>query len=406
MSDEIEKLIIDKRDQLAKEIYDFIGTQKKEIYSELYRQLDGLNDNWVKYIVFQIENHIKKCEYRQRQEKEYKYIKEFFDCSFKSNNSRIIVLGIPEHGNIGDQAIVCGEETFLRKNFPETSSIYISWRMLEENIDYLKSKIDKNDIIAIQGGGFLGSLWENEQKYANFSLELFKENAIIIFPQTFWVEEKENKKDKTVEEFRKLLKECDRVCVCLRERGSLQRFEKYYPTIPTMLIPDMAFCNDVDIESNKNNEILLCFRNDKEKVDRNIEYIKTKISEKKYNIKEVSTVCEDTIPYPLGEKYLWKKLKEFSEARLVITDRLHGMIFSALVGTPCIAFDNLSGKVFGVYSYLKLNENIRLVSDEDNFNECFDDMLNKQVNKVVLDDGYFQNLKSFLEKNIHQTKAY
>ena len=168
----------------------------------------------------------------------------------------------------------------------------------------------------------------------------------------------------------------------------------------------MAFCNDVDIESNKNNEILLCFRNDKEKVDRNIEYIKTKISEKKYNIKEVSTVCEDTIPYPLGEKYLWKKLKEFSEARLVITDRLHGMIFSALVGTPCIAFDNLSGKVFGVYSYLKLNENIRLVSDEDNFNECFDDMLNKQVNKVVLDDGYFQNLKSFLEKNIHQTKAY
>ena len=32
MSDEIEKLIIDKRNQLAKEIYDFIGTQKKDIY--------------------------------------------------------------------------------------------------------------------------------------------------------------------------------------------------------------------------------------------------------------------------------------------------------------------------------------------------------------------------------------
>lgn len=52
MSDEIEKLIIDKRNQLAKGIYDFIGTQKKEIYSELYRQIDGLNDNLAKYMVF------------------------------------------------------------------------------------------------------------------------------------------------------------------------------------------------------------------------------------------------------------------------------------------------------------------------------------------------------------------
>lgn len=246
--------------------------------------------------------------------------------------------------------------------------------------------------------GWLGNLWENEQKYVNFSLEVFKENTIIIFPQTFWVEKKIDRKDKTVEEFGRLLKVCNHVCVCLRERESLQRFEEYYPTTPCMLIPDMAFCNDINIESNPKKEILLCFRDDKEKVDRNIKYIKTKIDEKNFNIKDVSTVCADTISYPLGEKYLWKKLKEFLEARLVITDRLHGMIFSALVGTPCIAFDNLSGKVFGVHSYLKLNENIRLVNDEDDFNECFDDMLNKQVNKVVLDDEYFQNLKSFLKK--------
>ncbi len=36
------------------------------------------------------------------------------------------------------------------------------------------------------------------------------------------------------------------------------------------------------------------------------------------------------------------KFAEFLSSGLVITDRLHGMIFAAITGTPCIALDNKS----------------------------------------------------------------
>ena len=44
------------------------------------------------------------------------------------------------------------------------------------------------------------------------------------------------------------------------------------------------------------------------------------------------------------EQLLKQKIEEFQSAELVITDRLHGMIFSVITGTPCIAFDNLMRK--------------------------------------------------------------
>ena len=47
-----------------------------------------------------------------------------------------------------------------------------------------------------------------------------------------------------------------------------------------------------------------------------------------------------------------KKLDEFRKSKLVVTDRLHGMLFAAITGTPCIALGNSSGKVKGVYDWL------------------------------------------------------
>ena len=64
------------------------------------------------------------------------------------------------------------------------------------------------------------------------------------------------------------------------------------------------------------------------------------------------------------EQSVREKLEEFSQAELVITDRLHGMIFSAITSTPCIAMDNLSRKVSGGYEWLKYLEYIQMVEPE------------------------------------------
>jgi pyruvyl transferase EpsI len=40
-------------------------------------------------------------------------------------------------------------------------------------------------------------------------------------------------------------------------------------------------------------------------------------------------------------------------SELVITDRLHGMIFCAITSTPCIVMSNYNYKVSGVYEWIK-----------------------------------------------------
>mgnify|MGYP000131626154 FL=1 len=74
------------------------------------------------------------------------------------------------------------------------------------------------------------------------------------------------------------------------------------------------------------------------------------------------------------ELLLKQKIKEFQSAELVITDRLHGMIFAAITGTPCIAFDNFNAKVKKVYAYLKDTCIVKLVHDFQEFTEAYGEL--------------------------------
>ena len=73
----------------------------------------------------------------------------------------------------------------------------------------------------------------------------------------------------------------------------------------------------------------------------------------KYIVKFTDTVVNKRININDRNEELDKKFLEFKTSKLVITDRLHGMIFAAITGTPCLAFDNSSGKVKGVFEWIK-----------------------------------------------------
>ena len=69
------------------------------------------------------------------------------------------------------------------------------------------------------------------------------------------------------------------------------------------------------------------------------------------------------------EKEVLTKLSEVSKGRLLITDRLHAMIFAAITGTPCLAFDNATHKVRGVYRWINKLDYIRLARDDESIEE-------------------------------------
>ena len=85
----------------------------------------------------------------------------------KREKSVIFLLSTPTHGNLGDHAIAYAEIRFLKK-------VGLGERFMELNADFYtletewlqRDVIRPEDIILIHGGGFLGTLWEEEDDRA------------------------------------------------------------------------------------------------------------------------------------------------------------------------------------------------------------------------------------------------
>ena len=50
------------------------------------------------------------------------------------------------------------------------------------------------------------------------------------------------------------------------------------------------------------------------------------------------------------------------------------MIFAAITGSPCIAFNNKSNKVKGVYEWIKNNKYLKFVNEIEEFETAVSDM--------------------------------
>ena len=83
-----------------------------------------------------IKAFIKSKQYKYSLDKQYKIYK---------NKKKFVLIGTPEHGNLGDHAITIAQYSILKENFNE----YF------EKIEFIKKYIDKEDVIIINGGGIL-----------------------------------------------------------------------------------------------------------------------------------------------------------------------------------------------------------------------------------------------------------
>ncbi|MBR3623784.1 MAG: glycosyltransferase, partial [Selenomonadaceae bacterium] len=91
-----------------------------------------------------------------------------------SGEKRLWLFMLPEHGNMGDYAIGYAAFDFLKKFFSDYSLIDITegeWRGLAFEI---KSLVQKNDILFLNGGGDFGDLWNTGKVQRNI-VEAFPE---------------------------------------------------------------------------------------------------------------------------------------------------------------------------------------------------------------------------------------
>lgn len=271
----------------------------------------------------------------------------------KNNEKEYIIFGIPVHGNIGDQAIAVAENKFLKDLGANHILEIISPKVIEA-AQILKKIVSKDAIIIIHGGGFLGNQWAKEEERAECVISSFIENKVVIFPQTVFF--KDNDEGKIAQEkAKRIFSQHKNLVICAREKKSYSIMKEIFQSAKIILIPDIVLYLD-EFKGDFNREgILLCLRSDPEaklkENERKIIY--NLVSRYDNNITWTDTVIDEVIFEDKRKQCFYNKLNEFSKSKLIITDRLHGMIFAAMTKTPCIVMGNYNHKVKGVYEWIK-----------------------------------------------------
>lgn len=309
------------------------------------------------------------------------------------------VFCIPLHGNLGDQAILYAEAHFLRDVDPSIQLVEVPHLRLTKVFRGILSA----DTILIHGGGFLGTLWAHEEQKARAVIQAFHDKRIVIFPQTIYFSDTPEGRE-AKETTRRIFDSHPDLWLCVREETSYQLAKEMFQNVHILLVPDMVLSLPAHTSRLRRKGALLCLRSDLEQVlvEGEKEGILNAIQ--KHLPGEPVSFTDTVVPYSIDaksrEKELRSKLDEFAGSALVITDRLHGMIFAALSGTPCIALNNSSKKVEGVYPWLKGNEYIRFIDGIDELDEAVRQVLTTKGNVYRNDHlrPHYQPLRDLIRK--------
>lgn len=277
-----------------------------------------------------------------------------FCCGGKNGHKCFIFLAA-DYGNLGDVAITLAQKEYLKVKFPMHEVIEVPASMTINAIKHIKKIISPQDIITIVGGGNMGDLYPDIELLRLMVVQSFPNNHIILFPQTIdYSEGKEsnwlqNKSCKIYLRHRNLT-------MCAREKRSAQIMKTVYQGVDVRLTPDIVMSLDRHTDENRGNYVIFCLRSDKEKNDNSklelqvIQYCKKLGLTSLYKDTHIGAGRFSEI-----EKYteLTNLLENFSQSKLVVTDRLHGMIFAFITRTPAIVLPNSNFKIEGCYQWIK-----------------------------------------------------
>ena len=291
-----------------------------------------------------------------------------------------VLLDVPNHRNIGDNLIWKGELDFLRE---------IPFKKLySANMHtYQYDKVSKDATILLHGGGNFGDFYVASQTHRNNIIKSFPKNNIIVFPQTIYYKDEQNlRKDSVIFNNHKNL------TICVRDLKSQQLLSKYIPVDKIKLLPDMAFCMNLEkfhssIKTEKSlymkrmdGELNLDFKTQfifnflkegepklieekdwptfsnsplKNKINSKRDAVENKASKMLLKLPLLKNLVNDEFglnPKSNMDKHIRNGIKFLNSYDKIATTRLHGFILSVLLNKEVGIVDNSYGKNSNFYN--------------------------------------------------------
>ena len=323
--------------------------------------------------------------------------KNFLDNSL---DNAVLVMLAADYNNLGDVAITYAQKNFLQNVFNNKNVIEVPVKDTVKFFIDMKKKITSNTIITIIGGGNTGDRYELIERYRRFIIRNFRNNKIIIFPQTIDFSDTNNGEYSLKRSIKDYSKNKNMI-ICARESKSEEVYKKLFFN-KVFLIPDIVFSLKYD-NNFKREGMSLMLRDDGEKSLKNEdenELIK-KLSEL-YGEVLISDTCIKDFEYENRYKLLFEKIDEIASKKLVVTDRLHGMIFCYITKTPCIVMPNNNHKILMTYENWLSNCNYIKLIREFNLTEIINNIeilnsLDKTLNSDLINEKQ-RKLKEILKQ--------
>ena len=281
---------------------------------------------------------------------------------------KVYLIGTPNHENLGDSAITLAQLQFLEAHGWEKDRIkevtfydyYRDWKLVNK-------WIPQGSLLAHLGGGHMGNQWMDEEKLHRGLVKLFPRCPSVVFPQTvYYTPDEQGKKEAEISA--SIYRGREDLLMVAREKVSYDLMQRLFPGTRVLLTPDIVLSADMQTfgaEPQTRKGVLLCLRSDPEKAmtDEAHRQLEALLEKNSLSYGYTDMYSPDKVTPKTRKDEVRKKMEELASAELVITDRLHGMVFCALTGTPCIVFSNYNHKVRGTYEWLRNLHYIRYVTE-------------------------------------------
>lgn len=262
-----------------------------------------------------------------------------------------------DQNNLGDLAIRQAQEWFIQKLLPKHTVISITQADTYLYLKSIREQLNSDDVIFLQGGGSFGDLYPKADYGRLFICRFFHDTHICSLPQTIFFSNTSYGNWRKKINMRKINRR-NNITIFAREKKSYTIARDLFKNVDIQLCPDIVLSLLPLIrkkyKKDKRSGIIITFRTDAEKQlsEQNEQRILKYIKGTSKNIEYVDTDQggERVASTDSGFKKVDKLLNQYTSSELVITDRLHGMIFAAITGTPCIVLSNSNHKIEETYN--------------------------------------------------------
>lgn len=249
----------------------------------------------------------------------------------------VFLLLTPGYASVGDQAIAWAEERWLAARYPGCRLCVLEEQQTLARLPALLADASPEDRFYLQGGGNLGSLYPAVEERRRQVLQALGDRPAVLFPQSAWFSGDEEARRSAAFYSRPGL------TLFAREKGSFDLMRRWYPRAEVLLRPDIV-CSLAPAAHRlpaRRTRVLVSLRADRESAfPRRREALLQGLRRVWPDLEEYRMYRGPVFEASRRPALMDETLRLFRSTRLIITDRLHGILLVAVTGTPCVALPN------------------------------------------------------------------